>query len=102
MLKAINESGYFWLAGSDSGQKSKFRWCNSESNETFQPFIPFAVGEPDNGGGGSGEDVLALHINGSTMNLLDSGWRNSYGFICEESPDQVYIVSKHIFHTVFF
>jgi len=112
---ALNESAAYWLAGSDAGQKSKFRWCYSDANETFKPFFPFATGEPDNGaafyanGGGasgsglgglilmnsdsmSGEDVLALKFVGGKLNLEDSG-PTYQEFICEEFGEQVFAFS---------
>jgi len=98
---ALNENATYWLAGSDIGQKTKFRWCNSEANETFKPFIPFAPGEPDNGAektissndyyyrGSSAEDILGLTFKGGNLNLHDISSGPSFEFICQEFGEQV-------------
>ena len=79
-LSAASTAAFFWVGISDSATEGTFLTVKNAT----PTFLVWLAGQPDNAGGGDGEDCVA-GLSG-TMNLQDDRCNRQYRALCECEP----------------
>jgi len=76
-------ANHWWVAGSDRGDESNFKWCYPDRVDDFRepPFVPFQTGEPDNKDGV--ENCLEIERKDSSTFFNDVYCNLNRSYICE-------------------